>query len=59
MKAEQIRKMAEIYSRDTQTAFVVAEICDEVIDRTGALLGKVRSIARNEFIMKPNKDDRI
>jgi len=57
MKAERIRKIAEIYSRDTKTALVVAEICDEVIDRTGVLLGEVRSIARNEFINKPNKDD--
>jgi hypothetical protein len=33
MKAERIRKMAEIYSRDTKTAFVVAEICDEILNR--------------------------
>jgi hypothetical protein len=59
MKAERIRKMAEIYSRDTKTAFVVAEICDEILDRTGGLLGEVRSIARRDFITKTKRDENI
>ena len=53
MNREQIDKLAEIYSRDTQTAFVVAEICDEVLDRSGALLGRVRVIARQ--MIKQNR----
>jgi hypothetical protein len=57
MDKERIIKMAEIYSRNTKTAFVVAEICDEVLDRTGALLGEVRSIARHDFITKPQSNE--
>ena len=53
MKTERKAKLAEIYSRDTKTACVVAEICDEVLDRTGALLGEIRSIARSKYINSP------
>ena len=50
MKTEQKDKLAEIYSRSTDRASVVAEICDEILDRTGRLLGEVRKIARNKYI---------
>ena len=46
MNKEQIEKLADIYSKDMHNAFIVAEICDEVIDKSGALLGEVRKIAR-------------
>jgi len=46
MNKEQINKLAEIYSKSTHDAFVVATICDEVIDKSGALLGEVRKMAR-------------
>jgi len=41
--------LAKIYSRDTKTACIVAEICDEVLDKSGGLLGRVRVIARNKY----------
>ncbi len=47
MNKEQIKKLAEIYNKDYMYASVVATICDEVLDRSGALLGEVRKIARN------------
>jgi len=47
MKKEQIKKLAEIYKNNTHDACIVAEICDEVLDKSGALLGEVRKIARN------------
>jgi len=46
MNREQIDKLAELYSRDTTYAYIVATICDEVIDKSGALLGRVRVVAR-------------
>ena len=42
-----IKKLAEIYGKNTTSACVVAEICDEVLDRSGALLGKVRDAYRS------------
>jgi hypothetical protein len=41
-----IEKLAEIYKRGTKEAALVAEICDEVLDRSGALLGEVREAAQ-------------
>ena len=38
--------LAALYEESTHNACIVATICDEVIDRTGALLGKVRGIVR-------------
>ena len=49
MDKEQKTKLAEIYSQNTKTAFVVATICDEVLDKSGGLLGEVRSIARKKY----------
>jgi len=46
MNKDQIDKLAEIYSKNTHDAFIVATICDEVIDKSGALLGRVRVVAR-------------
>jgi len=46
MKIEQLEKLAEIYSKNTHDAYIVATICDEVLDKSGALLGEVRKIAR-------------
>ena len=46
MNKEQIEKLAEIYKKNVHDAFIVATICDEVIDRSGALLGEVRKVAR-------------
>ena len=46
MNKEQIDKLAELYSRDTTYAFIVATICDEVIDKSGHLLGRVRVVAK-------------
>ena len=40
-----IVKLAEIYGRGISEAALVAEICDEVLDRSGALLGEVRQVA--------------
>ena len=49
MNKEQIEKLAEIYSKSTHDAFIVATICDEVLDKSGALLGKVRTQARSKL----------
>ena len=49
MKTEQKDKLAEIYSRSTDRASIVAEICDEVLDGSGALLGEVRRIAKTKY----------
>ena len=46
MNKEQITKLAAIYNISTHDAVIVATICDEVLDRSGALLGEVRKIAR-------------
>ena len=49
---EQIKKLAEIYSKNVHDACIVATICDEVLDKSGALLGEVRKIARNYVLQK-------
>jgi len=46
MNKEQIDKLAELYSKSTHDAFIVATICDEVLDKSGHLLGRVRVVAR-------------
>ena len=43
-----INALAEIYIRSTHDAAVVATICDEVIDRSGKLLGEVRNVVRSK-----------
>jgi len=43
-----INALASIYEKSTHDAAVVATICDEVIDRSGALLGEVRKVVRGE-----------
>ena len=49
MDKEQIDKLAELYSKDPHDAFIVATICDEVLDKSGALLGRVRVVARKRI----------
>ena len=49
MNRDQIEKLAELYSRDTTYAYIVATICDDVIDKSGALLGRVRVLARKRI----------
>jgi len=49
MNRNQIDKLAELYSRDTLYAYIVATICDEVLDKSGALLGRVRVLARKRI----------
>jgi hypothetical protein len=41
-----IVKLAEIYKRGVHEAAIVAEICDEALDRSGVLLGEVRQAAQ-------------
>ena len=43
-----INALAEIYMRSTHDAAVVATICDDVIDRSGKLLGLVRDVVRTK-----------
>ena len=43
-----INALAEIYKRSTHDAAIVADICDNVIDRTGGFLGELRKVVRNE-----------
>jgi hypothetical protein len=49
MNREQIDKLAELYSRDTTYAIIIATVCDEVLDKSGALLGGVRVLARKRI----------
>jgi len=49
MNEKQIDKLAEIYSQNTHDAYIVASICDEVLDKSGALLGEVRKVARTKI----------
>jgi len=41
-----VSALAEIYKRSVHDAAIVADICDNVIDRSGKLLGEVRKIVR-------------
>jgi len=41
-----VRALAEIYKRSVHDAAMVATICDDVIDRSGKLLGEVRKVVR-------------
>jgi hypothetical protein len=41
----QLVKLAEIYNKDIHTAAIVATVCDEVLDKSGGLLGTVRALA--------------
>jgi len=49
MNREKIEKLAELYCKNTH---VVATVCDEVIDKSGALLGKVRANVREKNRIK-------
>lgn len=54
MEELRIKKLAEIYRRGIKESVLIAEICDEVLDRSGGLLGEVRDAAQkivvaNEF----------
>ena len=42
-REELVNRLASVYYKDM---LMVATICDEVLDRTGALLGDVRKVAR-------------
>jgi|AntAceMinimDraft_16_1070373.scaffolds.fasta_scaffold00078_55 hypothetical protein len=52
MNREKIEKLAELYCKNTHDAYVVATVCDEVIDKSGALLGKVRANVREKNRIK-------
>ena len=43
-----IATLAHIYKQGIHEAAIVATICDQVIDRSGKLLGEVRKIIREE-----------
>lgn len=45
---ERIKRLAEIYQQSTHDAAIVAKICDDVIDRSGRLLGEVRKVVRGQ-----------
>ena len=47
MEDFRIKKLAEIYRRGIKESALVAEICDEVLDRSGGLLGEVRKAAQH------------
>jgi len=49
MNREEIDKLAELYSRDTTYAYIIATVCDEILDKSGALLGRVRVLARKRI----------
>lgn len=40
-----INALAELYNYGTERAVVVGELCDEILDRSGAMLGEVRKVA--------------
>ncbi len=39
-------QLAKIYNRDSHHALAIANLCDEHLDKSGALLGYVRDKAR-------------
>ena len=41
-----INKLVKIYGRNMSSACIVAEICDEVLDKSGKLLGEIREASR-------------
>ena len=41
-----INKLVEIYGRNRSNACIVAELCDEVLDKSGKLLGEIREASR-------------
>lgn len=41
-----VNNLAEIYERSAHDASIVADICDAVIDKSGKLLGDVRTLVR-------------
>ena len=45
---EIFRRLVALYKKDTHSAHAVAIVCDEVLDRSGSLLGKVRELAREK-----------
>ena len=45
-RAKLIQQLADYYKRDHHAAHAVALVCDNVLDRSGGLLGKVREAAR-------------
>lgn len=45
-EVELFEALVRIYKKDTRSAAVVAELCDEVFDRSGGLLGRVRDAAQ-------------
>ena len=47
-----INALAEIYKRSVEDAAMVATICDDVIDRSGRLLGEVRNVVRTKIETK-------
>jgi len=42
-----IQKLGQCYRRDNASRLVVATLCDDYLDKSGALLGKVREYANN------------
>lgn len=42
---EVIEGLAKIYVQDSKSALCVATVCDEALDKSGSLLGKVREKA--------------
>jgi len=46
LRIELVEALALVYNYDNPSGFAVAQVCDDILDRTGALLGKVRDRAR-------------
>jgi hypothetical protein len=46
---DEIALLAKIYGTNNEARVYVAQICDEVLDRTGELLGIVRDIYRKQL----------
>ena len=57
MKTDRKEYLVKMYSRDTKTASLIAEICDEVLDKTGALLEEIRQIYRSTPLVTDNPTD--
>lgn len=56
LEQEKLDILAGLYLESTQMAARVAEMCDEELDRSGALLGRVR-IRAKELSTKPTLSD--
>jgi hypothetical protein len=51
-------RLAVIYAESASNAALVARICDEVLDPSGAMLGRIRRLAKGKPCAHPQEASR-